>query len=66
MFERETRREKFIESKQREQKTKLQSKLPAKINDFGKKAELATEEMEREFSEFLEMLVSYCDFSFVQ
>lgn len=64
MFERETKREKIIEAKQRELKTKLSQKPTQKADDFLTKAELATEEMEREIAEFIEKLVSYRDFMF--
>ncbi|XP_025198172.1 dynein intermediate chain 3, ciliary-like [Melanaphis sacchari] len=56
MFDRETRREKIIEAKQREQKTKINFKPPPKKDDFLIKSELAVEEMEREMAEFVEKM----------
>lgn len=64
MFERETKREKIIEAKQRELRTKLSHKPTQKPDDFLTKAELATEEMEREIAELVEKIVSYRDFMF--
>lgn len=64
MFERETKREKIIEAKQRELRTKLGHKPTQKADDFLTKAELATEETEREIAELVEKLVSYRDFTF--
>ncbi|KAF0770257.1 dynein intermediate chain 3, ciliary-like isoform X1 [Aphis craccivora] len=56
MFERETKREKIIEAKQRELRTKLGHKPTQKADDFLTKAELATEETEREIAELVEKL----------
>jgi len=64
MFERETRREKIIEAKNREHKTKMQTKLPEKVDNFHTKAALAIEEIERELAEVVDRMVSYCDFIF--
>lgn len=64
MFERETRREKFIEAKIRENKTKMNSKLPNKVDNFNEKAELLIKESEREITEVVDRMVSYCDFIF--
>jgi len=64
MFERETRREKFIEAKIRENKTKMNTKLPKKADNFNEKAEIIFKECEREITEVVDRMVSYCDFIF--
>jgi len=64
MFERETKREKFIEAKIRENKTKMHTKLPNKVDDLNAKTELAIKENEREIEEVVARMVSYCDFIF--
>lgn len=64
MFDRETRLEKIIEAKHREHKTKLQTKLPEKVDDLPAKAKVAIEEIERELAEVVDRMVSCCDFIF--
>ncbi|XP_015363619.1 PREDICTED: dynein intermediate chain 3, ciliary-like [Diuraphis noxia] len=56
MFERETKREKLIEAKIRENKTKMHSKLPNKVDNFNEKAELAIKECEKEIAEVVDRL----------
>jgi len=64
MFEREAKREKLIEAKYREHRTKMQTKLPDKVDNSNKKVELAIEEIERELAEVVDRMVSFCDFIF--
>ncbi|XP_022166124.1 dynein intermediate chain 3, ciliary-like [Myzus persicae] len=56
MFDRETRLEKIIEAKHREHKTKLQTKLPEKVDDLPAKAKVAIEEIERELAEVVDRM----------
>lgn len=64
MFERETKREKLIEAKNRENRTKIQTKLPDNVDNFHTKVKLAVEEIERELAEVVDKIVSYCGFIF--
>lgn len=64
MFERETKREKLIEAKIREHKTKMQNKLPDRVDNSKAKVELAIKEIERELAEVVDRVVSYYDFIF--
>jgi len=66
MFERETKREKLIEAKNREHKTKMQTKVPYKVDNSNANVELAIEEIERELAEVVDRMVSYCDLTFFQ
>lgn len=59
MFERETKREKLIEAKNREHKTKMQTKLPEKVDNTHAKVELGIEEIEKELAEVVDRMVSY-------
>lgn len=62
MFEREIKREKLIEAKNREHKSKMQTKLPDKVDNSHTKVKLAVEEIERELAEVVDKMVSYCGF----
>jgi len=63
MFERETKREKFIEAKIRENKTKMHTKLPNKVDDYNENSELV-KECEKEIAEVIDRTVSYYNFIF--
>ncbi|KAL4134935.1 hypothetical protein QTP88_006615 [Uroleucon formosanum] len=56
MFERETKREKLIEAKNRENRTKIQTKLPDNVDNFHTKVKLAVEEIERELAEVVDKI----------
>lgn len=58
MFDRETRREKYVEAKHRELKNKQQTKSLKGFDDFEKKAELTREDIERDITYVVEKMVN--------